>query len=329
MNTWDDWERIVTATRGGLYESNYLKANAPDGSAAVWIKHNTLRPLDGPGKGEFWIVLWEAGRPPLVAKREVPWAALSVAPDAVAIAAGSISLSASRATGRLADLSWDLALSGGLPPLFHLPYRWMYTAAFPKKKALTPAPNLRFDGELRVGDRVIPVSRWVGLRGHNWGSEHAHAYAYGSCNAWDDGAAGRAVDGFTVKIRLGPTPSPWLTSVVARDPDLDRRSLRGWLGSGTVTATSWSARWSWPHRRPAALTFTADPATYVGLRYAHPDGRESCCYNTKSAAVALQVGDRSYTSTQGELEVLFPEPLAGVPLHPAPGWDPADGDYRG
>ncbi len=328
MSGWDDWERIVTASRSGLYESNYLKANAPDGSAAVWIKHNTLRPKDGPGKGEFWIVLWEAGKAPVVAKREVPWEALQVSAHAVGITAGPISLTTDRARGSLADLAWDLRLSGGLPPLFHLPYQWMYTAGFPKKKALTPAPNLRFDGELRVGDRVIPVTRWVGLRGHNWGTEHAHTYAYGSCNTWDDGDPTRTVDGFTVKIRLGSRLSPWLTSVVARNPDLDRRSLRCWLGAGTVTPTAWSAHWSLPHLRRGSLTMTADPASYAGLRYAHPDGRESYCYNTKSAAVVLEVGGRTFTSTQGELEVLFPEPLDGVPLHPSPGWDPAGGDYR-
>ena len=72
----------------------------------------------------------------------------------------------------------------------------------------------------------------------------------------------------------------------------------------------------------------ANVATYAGLRYAHPDGRESYCYNTKSADVALTAGGRTYTSRQGELEVLFPEPLDGVPLHPTPGWDPGAGDYR-
>jgi hypothetical protein len=322
------FEHLITATRAGLYESNYLKANAPDGSAALWIKHNTLRPATGEGKGEFWLVWWEQGRPPIVAKREVPWSALSVDADRLRIAAGSISLTPERATGALADLSWDLRLSGGLPPLFHLPYAWMYTAGFPKKKALTPSPNLRFDGVVHVGGRKVDVTGWVGLRGHNWGTEHAPTYAYGSCNTWDDGATDRTVDGFSVRIRLGGRLTPWLTSVVSRRPDLDRTALRCWFGAGTVTPTTWTARWSAPHLRRAELMMTADPASYAGLRYVHPDGRESYCYNTKFARVTLRVGGQVHTSRQGELEVLFPEPLPEIALHPTPGWDFAAGDYR-
>ena len=35
-----------------------------------------------------------------------------------------------------------------------------------------------------------------------------------------------------------------------------------------------------------------------------------------------------YTSTLGELEVLTPEPVADIPLHPSPDWTQAQGDYR-
>jgi len=172
------------------------------------------------------------------------------------------------------------------------------------------------------------VSGWVGLRGHNWGREHAHTYAYGSCNLWDDGDERRTVDGFTVRIVLGGRPSPWLTAVVARGPDLARNGLRHWLGAGTVEPGRWAVSWPGPHRRRASLEMRTDPAAYAGLRYAHPDGRESYCYNTKFADVTWTVGATSATSRCGELEVLYPQPLSGMPVHPAPGWTASDGDYR-
>ena len=324
----DAWERIVTARRRGLYESNYLKANSPDGQRALWIKHNALVPIEGAGLGELWIVLYERGRAPIVCKREVPWTEVQADPDAIGLRAGPISLRPDRAEGAIADVAWDLRLSGGLPPLFHLPYAAMYEGGFPKKKALTPAPNLRFDGAVRVGGEAWDVDGWVGLRGHNWGTEHAWTYAYGSCNAWDDGAPDRAVDGFTVRILLGGRPSPWLTAVVGAGPDIERNRLRHWLGAGEVSPGRWAARWGGLRRRRAELVMTADPAGYAGLRYAHPDGRESYCYNTKFADVSWTVDEQRYTSRCGELEVLFPEPLPDVPLHPAPGWTAADGDYR-
>jgi hypothetical protein len=324
----DAYERIVSARRRGIYESNYLKANSPDGRRAIWVKHNALVPIEGAGLGEFWIVLFERGQTPIVAKREVPWTEVEADPDAIGLRAGAVSLRPERAEGRIADVSWELGLSGGLPPLFDLPYAAMYSGSFPKKKTLTPAPNLRFDGQVRVGGERWDVDGWVGLRGHNWGTEHAHSYAYGTCNTWDDGAGDRAVVGFTARIRLGRGLSPWLTGVVGTGPDIERNRLRHWLGAGSVAPERWSARWRGPRRRQAELVMTTDPSGYAGLRYAHPDGRESYCYNTKFADVSWTVDDRRYTSRCGELEVLFPEPLPGIDLHPAPGWTAADGDYR-
>ncbi|MEZ4239584.1 MAG: hypothetical protein R3F59_26195 [Myxococcota bacterium] len=176
----DAYERILAArgprspTRGtpsrGIYESNYLKANAPDGSRALWIKHNALIPVEGTGLGEFWAVAFERGAAPIVVKREVAWSEVEAAPDAVHLRAGDILLEPTRATGRIGSLSWDLRLRGVQPALYHLPWASLYTGGFPKKKLLTPAPNLRFDGELVVRGERWDVDGWVGLRGHNWGS---------------------------------------------------------------------------------------------------------------------------------------------------------------
>ena len=71
-----------------------------------------------------------------------------------------------------------------------------------------------------------------------------------------------------------------------------------------------------------------DGSEWVGLRYRHPDGKASYCYNTKFADVRLRVGQQTHTSRCGELEILLPEPRAEVRLHPHPDWVPADGIYR-
>lgn len=323
----DPFERIVAARERGIYESHYLKANSPDGERALWIKHNGLVPVEGEGKGEFWAIGFRRGRPPVVAKREVPWSQVDADPRAIRLACGPIALSAGQARGAIADVSWDLQLTGGQPPLFHLPLAAMYTGRFPKKKLLTPAPNLRFDGQITFGADRWDVDGWTGLRGHNWGREHAHRYAYGSCNVWDDGDPDRAVDGFSAQILLGGHPSPWLTSVVGRGPTVARNRLRHWLGAGEVGPGRWRAQW-WRPRKRVALELVADPAGYAGLRYGHPDGRVSFCYNTKFARVSWEVDGVRHTSRCGELEVLFPEPLPGVPLHPAADWTPGQGDYR-
>ncbi len=317
----NDWERIVAASQEGIYESNYLKANSPDGRRGLWIKHNLLRPRSGLAKAEIWAIAFELGRLPRVVKREVPWEALALDAHQIDFRAGSVSLTPNRAQGSVGEARWDLALTGGLPPLHHLGHPWMYTGRFPKKKLLTPAPNLRFQGEFHWGAERWEVERWIGLRGHNWGTEHAWTYAYGNCSAWDDGSA-RTFDGFSAKIRLGGRPTPWLSGLVGWGPEVRRNRLRHALARCEVMLDRWSLR-----SGPVRLEMTADPATYVGLRYAHPDGRESYCYNTKFASVSYEVDGQRYTSRQGELEVLLPEPAAGIPLHPTADWDAGGGDY--
>jgi hypothetical protein len=323
----DPWDRVVAVGRAGIYESHYLKANSPDGRRALWLKHTLLRPLDAPAIAEFWAVCFERGQPPIVVKREVAWGRLLLNPKEVEIEADGVRLTSHHASGALADVSWSLRVSGGLAPLMHFRHDWMYTGGFPKKKILTPAPNLRFDGELQVGGQTWAVDGWRGIRGHNWGAEHAWSYAYGSCNLWDDGAE-RAVDGFSARVLAGGRRMPWLSAVVGHNPFVRQNGLRTLRATQTrVDSSAWSVGWR-QSRGGVRLSMHADPEGFAGLRYRHPDGRESFCYNSKFAATELCVRGGQHHSQLGELELLFAEPLDGIPLHPAPGWIAEDGDYR-
>jgi hypothetical protein len=320
----EPWEHIVSTQKDGIYESHYLKANSPDGNRGLWIKHNLLRPNKDHGIGEFWIILFEKGQPPQVAKRNVQWSDLGLDDNAIRIESQGVCLTPSRAQGAIADIKWELSLNNAGPPLLHFPWDWMYTAGFPKKKAISPAPHLLFNGHITIGDSCWDISDWVGLRGHNWGREHAHMYAYGNCHVWDDKQP-RTVDGFSARIRLlGRIQSPLLSTIVGRHPTIELNRPKHWFGGATVTPTAWVFQ-----HGDNKLEMIADQSHYAGLRYTHPDGQESYCYNTKFAEVKWKVGDELFTSTMGELEVLFPEPLDGVPLHPHPEWNPEKGDYRG
>jgi len=323
MSQRDPWERIVSVHTTGIYESNYLKANSPDGARGLWIKHNLLRKTDGSGMGEFWVIRFERGHPPLVAKNEVEWQSLRLKDNEVGIECDTIALSPRHAAGQIADIQWDIQLGTSLPPLLHFPSDWMYTASFPKKKAVTPAPNLRFDGTLSVGNERWEIRDWIGLRGHNWGREHAHTYAYGNCNIWEDGQE-RTIDGFSARIKLpGGVLSPWLSTVVGRAPDHDLNRLQHWFGGTEVNGDSWQLT-----KGPCALRMTCDPSTYVGLRYLHPDGTESYCYNTKFADVRLYTRQGVPSSSMGELEILTPQPMPEIPLHPPMDWSRDAGPYR-
>jgi hypothetical protein len=316
------YDRVVALDRTGIYESHYLKANGADGRRAFWIKHTLFRPLQGSAVAELWFIWFERGRAARVARMDVPWERLDL--DAgPRIDAGLASLTPDRAAGELGGLRWDLVLSGGQAPLLHLGPGPLYRGPFPKKKILTPAPGLRFDGRVWLDGEPVAVDGWVGLRGHNWGSEHAFTYAYGNCNLWDDGVE-RALDGFTARIRVFGRPSPPLTALCVRAPEGERDLTHPWqwLHHGQIEAHAWHLRRPFTH-----LMMRCEPGDMVGLRYNQPRGGEQYCYNTKFAQVSLRLGACILRSSCGELETFFPAPLPDIPLHPSATWTPQRGVY--
>lgn len=317
----DVYERILTADgRPGLYESNYLRAADPDGSGALWLKHNVLTAPMIPPVVEIWAVIWltRDGFVPRVEKAVLPLEETDLATDRVALDCAVARLEPGRVTGSVGGVAWDLDVTDHLPPLRHFARDWMYAGGFPRKKVVTGSPRAVLDGSLTVDGQRVPVAGWVGHRNHNWGTEHALRYAYGGCNLWPGGER-LTVEGFTAKIRLaGPLVSPWVTMVTGSDGGRT-------LGTGTLTGAARSAgRVAWPRWAATAPTagrdrirlgMQLDPAHAAGLRYLHPDGAVSYCYNVKDARTVLDLDGRRLTSGWGELEFLFPEPVPGIRLH--------------
>ncbi len=327
----DDFERVLCGPGArGLYESNYLKANEPSGRGAIWLKYNLMAPVDPalPRSAELWAVVWRGpGARPVVVRQVVVEGRGSIATSdrSVELRTDLASLTASRARGVLESeghvVGWDLALEGDEGPIFHNPHAVMYRLPFPSKKLMTPRPRIEMSGRLEVDGEAVEVSRWVGLRGHNWGSAHPHSYAYCNANLWDQ--PGRwAFDGFSGRILLGSLASPWLSAAVLRraSGELRLNALRRLVNrSARVELPRWACTFV---GRGAELRIrcTLDPEDVAGLRYLSPDGRLSYCYNTKYASLELTLreagGPRARrTSRLAELEFLTPAPIPGIPLH--------------
>lgn len=315
--------------RHGLYESHYLKANAPGDGGALWIKYCLLLPTAAlPPVAELWAVVWDGpGRQPVVVKESHPLEGFRLGDGALAFDGAGVHLDPARATGRLSSgghtIAWALTLGAPEAALAHYHHPRLYDGGFPKKKIVTPAPRLRLGGWLEIDGRRVEADGWTGFRGHNWGSEHAYAYAYGNCNLWDEPGEDLVLDGFTARIRLGRRLlSPWLSAGVGRrgGADLEWNRPLGWLARGSrVEFPRWRLRLARGASRLAA-DFEASPADLAGLRYFHPDGRVSYCYNTKYARLDAQITEADgrvvrRASRSAELEFLFPDPLPGIPLH--------------
>lgn len=328
--------------RTGLYESNYLKANAPDGRQALWLKHNILAWKDPqkPAIVELWCIFFEKGQPPRAFKQELPASRVRVKSGELGLEGDGILLSPARTATAIRDgdhaVSWDIAMSpwsGPVSrPLIHFPHAEFYRWGFPKKKMLTPEPKTLWNGRLSLDGRDIAIRDWVGFRNHNWGTEHAFRYAYGNCNLFD-GAPDVVVDGFSAKIRLGPVVTPYLSMAVQRQGSVDtpfNGFLDAFRGEAIVDFPHWELHLSRAgtfHGHGARgntqrlhWTMRGQPDQFIGLPYHQPSGSLSYCYNTKWAHTTLYIEEqgvepRFYTSDQGELEFLVSEPLAGIPLY--------------
>ncbi len=316
-------DRIVAVTGTGLYETHALTANSPDGTRALWIRHTLLKPLHAAPRAEVWFTWFERGLPPRVVRTDLSWERLEFG-EGPSLSGPDLAFAADRASGSVSGISWDLSLSGGLPPIWHLPFRILYDVHWPRKKTCTPAPGLGFHGRVTLDGHPVDVEGWRGHRGHTWGGDQAASFAAGTCTLWDDGVD-RVLDGFTARMRLGRRlATPGLTCLVIRDPagDRDLNTPDHWLRHARFEPTAWRV-----HREDVQVSMACEPVDLAGLRFEQPRSGEgyACC--TRHARVTLTVGDRIVTSSCGGLETVFQAPVPGVTFHPPASWSPDDGPY--
>ncbi len=316
----------------GHVESYFLRANDPDRPRALWIKGTILAPHAGEPLAETWFIWFDGEKKRTFARKEtVPLreaVVLRSEGDAVelSIARTRVVLGASgSASGQMedpaGDASWSLDFRadpspvGG--PLVMLPWRFLREGPFPRSKLLTPFPALQFTGRLSVLGETIAIDRWPGMQGHNWGREHAFEYAWGQCLFPATGAGPEAmVEGFSARVKLRSTVSPRMSAlVVRRGAETYRfdRIFDFWRQRATIDRWRWTATLTGSDGS-ASLTMDAGDMPIACLGYRNPDGHLSYCFNTKLAAVWLQVEPRSGARFQlesahgGALELLRHEP---------------------
>ncbi len=333
---------VMARARDGLYESFYFRGNSRDGRHAFWLKHNLLRRHGQRTVSlELSLVLFErdSGQVHIAHDREDMsaqafnalarsrhWESLSAN-----MASGSFfGISRERLNGRLhtarGHAAWDVALQRSDDVLFHFPHSRLYQLPLPKKKVLTRDSFMVFTGSFRIGE-VVFSGEFIGVNGHNWGTEHAHEYAYAACNLFreDDDAC---FDGFTAKLALA--------AGLVRTPHLSLAALRldgQWHCFNALSRTYQQEvrmlsdfHWSIVMKNDThLLELTVEGGNprllpWVALNYEHPGGARSVVKNTKFASGQLRLCDhagvvqRELSSDCFELETLLP---ANVPASSA------------
>lgn len=283
-------------------ESFFFKANDPETARAVWVKFTVFAPRDDAGAavGEAWIVCFD-GRTGRVtgAKESHPIAECEVS-DAPRVRVGASGFEEGRTWGRLEDadggvFSWDLRYDPASRPLVPYPWGWMYRARLPKTKTVTPHPDLRMDGEVALPEETWSFATAPAMQGHNWGTEHAHRYAWVHANAFEE--LDHAVfEGFSARLKIGPWVTPSISGGFLLLPDGTRHAFNDLVGMVRTEAAVEDAAYTFTylnrtHRLEGEVRTT--PERMAGLYYRNPDGAVHHCLNSKISDLTLRLTDRS------------------------------------
>lgn len=326
--------RFDRDSRGGHYESYFLRGNHPGQPRAFWIRYTIFSPrgarAETPGEtiGELWAAFFDGGSNRVTAaKTEVPIAqcafsdrGLDVTIGAATLGDGQLSGSAGQAGDTASRIGWDMGYCGGQAPLLLLP-AGRYDTGLPRAKAVVSNPGVVFTGSITVNGEVFNVDQWRGSENHNWGSKHTDEYAWGQVAGFDNDPDA-FLECLTGRLRVGPFWTPRITLVVCR------AGGREYALNGLATALKASAGYGffdWRFRsRQKNVTIEgrirAPREHFVGLNYYNPPGGAHTCLNSKIASCQLtisELGREDITLTarhSAAFEILTDDTRHGVPI---------------
>jgi hypothetical protein len=311
MMTTRDWNEVQLGPNDRGVESFFVKATSPAADRALWLRATIFAGDEG-RFAEAWAIAFDRRRAPIAVKQRVPFASASFGREIVwSVGDDRMSLTPDGTSGRAANVKWELAFTGGDRPIVLMPTERLYDKRLPTSKLVTPRPDLRVSGWLRVDGEHWSVDGWRGMQGHNWGRRHPERYTWTHCNQWDD-HDDLVLEAISVHVRLGPVVTPALTMIAVRRHGRDHlftRPLELLRTRSDVGARSYafSAR-----RDDASVdaVIDGDPDDFADLRYPNPDGSVSRCLNAKLARgkLVLQLpGERIEATTRAAaLELLSP-----------------------
>jgi hypothetical protein len=330
MRTKARFPDVAAAEKAGHYESFYLKLNRPGGGLAAWIRHTVHKRPGEAATCALWFTLFDAdAAAPRATKRQFGAEQLD-APQHSYIRVADATLGDGRATGSVTtealSASWDLRFADDHPPFHHLPRDFLYNAALPKTKFLSPYPNAVFDGSLEVGGEMIQVDGWRGMIGHNWGAEHAERWVWVQGAAFEGRDAGDYFDMAVGRIKVAGLQTPWVGNAMLVLDGIEHR-LGGFerIRSTDVSEQPTGARFAL-RGRDVKLSgrVAAERKDFVAWIYADPVGPEHNTLNCSISDLELDVeldrrpAERLTVAGAAAYEFGTRDADHGIPLQPYP-----------
>jgi hypothetical protein len=317
------------AAKAGHYESFYVKACAPGGGRGIWLRHTVhKRPGEAP-LGSLWLTIFDAeAEGPRATKHTVGAEKLSSPPQSW-IRVDEAEIGPGRAAGALEtdalNASWELEFTCDAPPCRYLPAEWLYEAPVPKTKFEAPCPNARFSGHIELAGERLDLGGWIGMIGHNWGSEHAERWVWLEGTGFE-GRPDAYFDTGAARVKLGPWTTPWIpVGMLVLDGEEHRLGGIGAVRSAEVRASPNRCEFTLPGRDVTVRgSLTAAAKDFVGWIYADPKGPEHNVVNCSIADLELTVERKNREPVRlslpagGAYEFGMHETDHGVPLQPYP-----------
>jgi hypothetical protein len=309
----------VTVAKPPYYESRFVRANAPDGRRAVWLRETLLLPTTGQPAADVWVMVFDPSGHRAV-KQQFPIADADFDDDRWTARIGPTALNDSEAVGELADARWDLSITPGEQEPVRVLSDRGYRARIPTAKTMVRHPMARFDGSLTISGRRVDVDGWTGSVNHNWGTRHTPAYAYGQVCGFDD-APDSTLEIVTARAAVGPQLLPGVTLFVFRHDgrEFAVRTIRGSMHShGRYRPFTWTfgARVG---EQMIEGEITTVPGDVIGLTYPDTHGGVKYCYNSAIAHCRIQLAGKAFAraelvSHRAMFEILTDDVLPSVPL---------------
>jgi hypothetical protein len=217
---------------------------------------------------------------------------------------------------------WDLAITGGEPPLSPLRPPVLYRTPLPRTKLVASVPDGQVTGRVEIDGREVDVAGWRGTVGHNWGSEHADSWVW--LHAADFGAAPEMwLELVLARVKVGPARSPWM-AMGALSIAGERIELGGLGRRPSVDARAGRLSADVPSPRARLrISVTTDDDDAVAVPYGDPRGGSRTVRHAALAGVELTLrrpGHREVTlsSSRGAYEYGSRADMPGIRPQPVP-----------
>jgi hypothetical protein len=292
---------MVWQREAGHYEVWYLTFQHTPTRTGFWIRYVIESPRVGAGApyAILWFACFDGNDPTrnVAVHHEVPIAELSANAAPFTLRLGDAELGHDHARGRIQggghDVTWDLSWLPARDTHHHLP-GIIYKTSFADTRVLSPNLDVPVRGTVTVDGRSFVVEGMPGGQTHLWGRKHAHAWAWGHCNAFD-GRRGATLETLTVRLKKRGVVTPPLT-VLALYLDGEAHRLTEFQHTLLNRGSFGTARYQLSGRTRdlrLAAEFHCRPADMVNAPYVDPDGEPVWCANTCVANLELTIERRA------------------------------------